>query len=278
MVPADDIRGSDRRTRWGRFGDRSLQRLDSPRFATGALAAAILVYAVLVLWLTRGASFTCEEITYVGQSDGFAPREILAPFGGHLIAVTRLMFEANLRIFGPEHLPLQLAVIALTATSAALLFALVRRNVGPLPALAAAVVVLFLGTTPEVINGWATMWVQATAAGLGALVALERGSRRGDLLACMLLVAAVASFSVGVAFAIGVGAWILASGDRRRLWIALVPLALFAAWWVWALQFDEGNQSAANALLSPVWALDSLAAGAAALTGVGVDLTAPQTR
>jgi hypothetical protein len=262
--------------RWRHLGDRLQERARSPRFAIAALAVAIFAYAVLVLWLTRGGSFTLEEITYVGESKGFGAREILAPYpGGHLIAITRLVFEANLRIFGPEHLPFQLIVIALTATTSALLFALVKSRVGPLPALAAAVVVLFLGTTPEVINGWAMMWVQATAAGLGAFVALGRGSRRADLLACALLLLAIASFSVGVAFAIAAAISILVDRDRRRLWIALVPLALFAVWWIWALQFDEGFQSAENALLSPVWALDSLAAATAALTGVGVDLTAP---
>ena len=165
--------GADRRLRWRRLGDRLQERASSPHFALAALAVAIFAYAVLVLWLTRGASFTLEEITYVGESKGFDAREILMPYpGGHLIAVTRLIFEANLRVFGPEHLPFQLIVIALAATTSALLFALVRRRVGPFPALAAAVVVLFLGTTPEVIHGWATMWVQATAAGLAALVAL----------------------------------------------------------------------------------------------------------
>lgn len=255
-----------------------LKRLESPRFAIGALAFAIIAYAALVLWLTRGASFALEEITYVGESKGIDAQEMLMPYqGGHLIAVTRLLFEVNLRIFGPEHLPFQLVVIALTATTSALVFALVRTRVGSAPALAAAVLLLFLGTTPEVIHGWATMWVQSTAAGLGALVALERDSRRGDLLACALLSLAVASFSVGVAFAIGAAAFILANRDRRRLWIPLVPLALYAVWWIWAQQFDEGMQSIANVLLAPVWALDSLAAGTAALTGVGVDLTTNQS-
>ena len=77
----------------------------------------------------------------------------------------------------------------------------------------------------------------------------EPRRRRARLRALIL---AIASFSVGVAFAIGVGASLLATaGDRRRLWIPLIPLALFAVWWIWALQFDEGNQSLANALLSP---------------------------
>jgi len=107
--------------RWQALGDRLQERARSPRFAIAALAVAIFAYAVLVLWLTRGGSFTLEEITYVGESKGFGAREILAPYpGGHLIAITRLFFEANLRIFGPEHLPFQLIVIVLTATTSAL--------------------------------------------------------------------------------------------------------------------------------------------------------------
>jgi hypothetical protein len=263
-----------RSSRPRRLADRALELVESPRFAARALAVAIVIYAALVLWLTRGASFTFEEITYVGGAKGFDLREILMPYnGGHLIAVTRLLFEVNLRIFGPEQLPFQLVVIALTATTSALVFALMRPRVGPLPALAAAVVLLFMGTTPEVIHGWATMWVQATAAGLGGLLALERRSRNWDVVACVLFALAIASFSVGVALALAAVAFLFTAGERRRLWVPLVPLALYVVWWAWAQQFDAGNQSFANLLIVPVWTLDSLAAGAAALTGVGVDLT-----
>jgi hypothetical protein len=257
-----------------RFADRAPELVESPRFAGRALAVAIVIYAALVLWLTRGASFTFEEITYVGQAKGFDLREILMPYnGGHLIAVTHLLFEVNLRIFGPEQLPFELVVIALTAITSAFVFALMRPRVGPLPALAAAIVLLFLGTTPEVIHGWATMWVQATAAGLGGLLALERRTRNWDVVACVLFALAIASFSVGVALALAAVVFLLTAGERRRLWVPLVPLALYVVWWAWAQQFDAGNQSFANLLIVPVWTLDSLAAGAAALTGVGVDLT-----
>ncbi len=258
-----------------RLTDRLLVPASSERFARIALAASTLVYAVLILWLTRGASFTYEEITYFATSREFGLGAILEPYesGGHLIAVTRLLFDTSLRVFGAEHLPFQLVVIALAATTSWLLFAIVKRRVGPLPALAAAVIVLFLGTTPEVIHGWTTMWLQACAAGLGALLALDRRSRPADVAASLLLVIAVFSFSIGVAFAIAAAALILARGDRARLWVAIVPLGLFAAWWVWALKFDGGGQSAVNALLTPTWAADSLAAACASLSGLGIDLT-----
>ncbi|MGB2851201.1 MAG: hypothetical protein WBC01_05985, partial [Solirubrobacterales bacterium] len=59
----------------------------------------------------------------------------------------------------------------------------------------------------------------------------------------------------------------------RRLWVAAVPLALYAAWWLWALKFDQGFATAENVLLTPSYAADSLAAAVAALTGLGIDLT-----
>jgi len=262
-------------TRSRALSDRLLEPVFAERFARIALGAATAIYAVLVLWLTRGATFTFEELIYFGTNTGLDPGDILRPYdsGGHLIAVTRLLFDAGLRVFGADQLPFQLAVIVLSATTSWLLFVLIKRRVGPLLALAAAVLILFLGTTPEVIHGWTTMWVQATAAGLGALVALDNNSRRADIVAAVLLVVAILSFSVGVAFAICAGVMIVARGERRRLWVAVVPLVLFAAWWLWAQKYGGGGQSAENILLAPTWAADSFAAACAALSGLGVDLT-----
>ncbi len=253
--------------------ERVLEPGGSERFARWALAGAVVTYAAFGLWLTRGASFTLDELSYLGASDGFAAGTIAEPFGGHLTAVTRLFFEASLRLFGPAHLPFQILVIVLTAAAATAVFVLVKRRIGPLAALAPAIMLLFLGSTPEVLQGSATMWVQASAAGLAAFVALDEDSRVGDVLASVLLLAAILSFEVGVAFAIGAGAWVLADRDWRRLWIALIPLALYGGWWLWALKFDVERATLDNVLLIPAYSADSLAAASAALTGLGVDLS-----
>ncbi len=169
-------------------------------------------------------------------------------------------------------------MIALAAGVAVLLFALIKRRVGPLAALALAILVLFLGLTPEVLLGRTMMWSQATAAGLAAFLALDLRSRRGDALACLLLIVAVLSFEVGTAFVIGAGAWILAERGSRRIWRSLIiPLGLYAAWWVWALQFDQTYTIWANLLLTPAWTADSLAAAAAVLTGLGFDFSGGST-
>ena len=148
-----------------------------------------------------------------------------------------------------------------------------KRRVGLSAALAPAIVILFLGSTPEVLNGWTTMVGEGKRCRPGRVPCVYARSRRGDVLACVLLIAAVSAFSVGVAFAIGAAAWIVAERGGRRIWVAIVPLALYGAWWIWALKFDQGFQTGSNALLTPAWAVDSLAAGAAVIGGVGVDLT-----
>ena len=254
--------------------DWALESKRAERASRWVLGVAVLVYAAVALWLTRGASFVGDELSLFGESDGFAPSSLAEPFGGHLMAVTRGFYEASLRLFGPDHLPIQLLTIAFAAMSAVLLYALIRRRIGPVAALAPAVVVLFLGSTPEVLQGSATMWTQATAAGLAAFLGLDRRSRGGDVFACVMLIVAVLSFEVGIAFAIGAGVWILAEPDRRsRIWVVLLPLAIYGTWWLWALQFDEGLATFSNVFLIPSWAADSFASAVAAMTGLGIDLT-----
>jgi hypothetical protein len=247
----------------------------SEALAPWTLAGAVVLYVALALYLARGASFTADELVYFGESVGLSPRALFDPLAGHLTAVNRLIFELNLRLFGPEHLPFQLVTIAGPAASSALLFILLRRWVGPLVALAAALVVLFFGTVPSSLQGNAMMWSHATAFGLAGLLAYGHPRPWARLLACAMLVLAVLSLEIGLAFALGIAAWAIAEGRLRRLWIAAVPIAVYAAWWLWALQFDEGVLTASNVLLVPAFTVELLASAAASLAGVGIDLTEP---
>lgn len=256
-----------------------IARLDDPaaaeRFARWVLGLAVALYSALALWLTRGATFAYDEIIYFAGSRGFAPDQILEPnFGGHLTATTNVIYEASLRIFGASHLPIQLATTAGVVATAVLLFLLLRRWVGPLAALAAALAILFFGSAPT-LWGSMIMWTHVTAFGLAALLAFDHGGRRGNAIACAMLVLAVLTLEAGLAFAVGIGAWALADRERRReLWVAAIPLAVYAGWWVWALQFDpESIATPSNLLLLPQSVADSLAAAAGGLLGLTVDIT-----
>jgi hypothetical protein len=120
--------------------------------------------------------------------------------------------------------------------------------------------------------------VLSVAAGLGALLALEHGTRRGDATACALLVLSLATFSIGLAFLVGIAISILARSERwRRAWVFVLPLGLYAAWWLWATDTGDAGEGAqlANALLIPNYIADSLAAVMGALAGLNYDFSNP---
>jgi hypothetical protein len=66
------------------------------------------------------------------------------------------------------------------------------------------------------------------------MLALERRDRRGDLTALILLVISLGSHPLGISFAaIGAVMIVLSSRDGwRRLWVIVIPGALFAVWWL----------------------------------------------
>jgi len=257
--------------------DRLLLRLDAiaesrraPRAATLILAVASAIYVALVVVLSWNAAFTFDDLTWLVESDGFAPRGILDPHYGHLVATTRFVYSAMLATIGPHEMAIRLVMATANVAAAWFMFALARRRIGAVAALAPALLLLFLGATPELLLPSFASFGQAAAFGLAALLVLDRGGRRSDALACALLVLSVASLEIGLAFAAAAAVTILARDDRlRRLWIVLVPAVLFTAWWLWARQFDESLASSSNLLLIPAYAADSAAAATSALAGLG---------
>jgi hypothetical protein len=79
------------------------------------------------------------------------------------------------------------------------------------------------------------------AAGLGMLLALNRGTRRADVVAALLLAISLASFSYGPAFAAAAAVDILLRpGGARRLWVPIVPMV---AWGLWDLGWGDESQT-----------------------------------
>ena len=257
------------------------------RIARWALAVAIVVYALLALYVTRGSVPYYDGMAWLLRaSDGFSPSILLEPHNGHLIALTRVLYAGGLRVFGPEQVVFQVFQIVAVSASATLVFVLLRRRMDSLLALAPTLVFLLLGSTTVLVDPNVAVFAQSTALGLGALLALDRGDRIGDAIACLLLLLGVLAFSLGVPFALGAAFMIaFTEGSLRRAWIVAVPLACYAAWVIWAQKFDAGGLefggggpetgSLINLLLAPNFALDSIAAALAGAFGLGRDLIGP---
>lgn len=199
------------------------------------LATAMAAYAALAMYLTRGVRLFVDGVGLFLLNRGLDPDVLLAPLNGHLVLMERSVYAAGLALFGPDFVAFRLVETAGALLAVGVLYVYVRRRIGSLAALPLALLVLFLGSAWEVTIAPDVMTnVYSAAAGLGALLALDRRDRRGDLGACLLLAASIACWTLGLAFAVTAAVRIaLERGRRRQLWVVVVPLAVYAAWLVW---------------------------------------------
>lgn len=253
-----------------------------------AVAIGLIVHA------TNGQGFAIDELYYYGRvalkegalihyAHPFSPEYLLAPFNGHLALGGRFVYETVFATVG-AHYTVFVVINALgICAGAGLLFVFARRQVGDVAALAPALLVLFFGIAREQFLwplDFNSSW--ALAAGLAAILCLQREDRRADLVACLLLTVSAAMIEVGLAFIVGAALLIALDRDRlRRAWIVAVPVVLYAAWWIWSARFDQGETELANIVDAPKTAFDSIAVSLGALTGTnspipasfGTDLT-----
>ena len=256
---------------------RRTRREPRDRGALIALGGAIALSAALILFETRDSALFNDEVTVYQQlAASFDAETVLAPRNGHLLAVATLLYELVFSVFGLEYWVLRVIDVIGLAVLAVVLFAYLRRRLDPWLALAPVVVVLFLGASWETLL-WpfsVATFVFALAAGIGALLMVERRTRRGDLAACALLVLGLACHSITLPFVIGIAVMLLwRRRHRGRAWVFLVPLFLYAVWWIWALKFESTSAlDAVNVWLIPAYAAEALAAVLASVTGLGATI------
>ncbi len=237
------------------------------------------VAAAVILDAGSRASFSGDELYYFGRQaaaahppidyDSLSVEYLLAPHNSHLQLGGKLVYEALFAIFGGDYTPFRVFELLAVLVVVALFFELARVRIGDPAALLLAILLCFLGAAWE-----ALIWpfdlhtVCALAAGLGGLLALERGGRRADPVVCLLLVLSTAFVELGIAFVAGVTVSILIGPERwRRIWIVAVPVVLFGAWYVWARRFEItpiGLEAAGDV---PGAVFDSLRAVLMSLTG-----------
>ena len=235
------------------------------------LAAAAAAAAILIVWLGRDTTFTWDELAWIMEYPGISLGDALEPHNGHLVATSRVVYAGLIEVFGPGYVPFRLLSLFAVLLLAATFYVYARPRVGRWLALAPALVLLVFGTAAShVLQGNGFTVVLPLACGLGALIFLRRETRSGDIIATLLLVAAVATYTVGLAFVVGV-AVMLALASPRRLWVPAVPAVLYAVWWVWSLSTgpDSADQmTISNLLVLPAWGFQALQNVGSALTGL----------
>jgi hypothetical protein len=239
--------------------------LDAPgreqRLGLLLLAGAMASAVAFLFWLQRDLAFADDSFNWLTLSGIGSNKALIEPYGGHLIFVPLLIFKGGLATFGASYTGFGVIQVAMLLLLSGLLYEYGRRRVGPLLALPAAVIVLFLGSSWNVLTQpmLGIQFLCALVPGIAALLALERGDRKGDVAACALLVLATWGFEIGLAFVAGAMVGIALGPDRwRRAWVVAIPLLAYLVWRAWASQYPDTGLDLSNILWIPAYMVDSL--------------------
>lgn len=239
------------------------------------LAALMAAAGALTLWETRGQNIYADELTIFSSYRSFHPDVLLRPDGGHLIATSIVAYKTLWAIFGADsYLPIRLLHAVLSLISAGLVYALARKRIGDYGALAPTALALLLGSAGEITaTAFGALAYMGIIFGLAAMLAAERGDRRGDVIACVCLIAGLCSYSIVLAFMAGVAVQIFARGEptrRRTAWVVWVPAALYVVYRLYALHYggSESNVTLQNIGSMPTAVLTQFAVATAGISGL----------
>ena len=248
--------------------------LRRPGLAGWLFAAGVVGSGVLLLTWLSDTTFLRDEWSFLLHRRGSSPDVFLEPNYEHIAISLVAAYKALVGLFGMDSaLPFQVMATVTFLASVVLMFIYVRRRVGPWLALAAALPILVLGAaSDDLLWPFQTGFFGSMTAGLGALLALERRDRAGDVLACVLLVVSISFSSLGLPFALGIAVDVAWGADRaRRAYVVALPLAFYAIWWLgWGHEADSHASFDTLATL-PSYVLDGLGAGIASWLGISVD-------
>jgi hypothetical protein len=216
---------------------------------------------VFVMLTGRGNGFFYDDWSWI-ELRRTGVHSILASYNQHLVMIPIAAYQFLLGTVGLAHYWLYRSLAALAHVACAVaVFAFARRRIGLL-ALPLAAVVVFLGSGWEyVLEPFNFGLTASLALGIAALIALDRDDRRGELIACCVLVLGLLFSELVMLFAVGIAAE-LSWRDRglRRAWIWAVPLVLYGLWWL-AYYDAVGAHHSVSLVPSFVASMASSAAG-----------------
>lgn len=223
--------------------------------------------AVVLVIQTRGTTFWADEWNWILTRRGGGIATFLDPHNEHLSLVPVTIYKILFATVGLRHYwPYRAVLIVLDLACAFLVFAYARSRIGAYFALLASALILFFGPGwQDILWPFQIAWLSAIAAGIGALLALDRRDRIGDVAACLLLGVSLASAGPGLAVAAGLVVDVALRRRWRDLWIVAIPIAFYGLWWI---GYQQTSFSAHALLLLPTFVFDAAAGALSALAGL----------
>jgi hypothetical protein len=193
-----------------------------------------VVFASLT-YLTSYKNFFYDEWDFVTKDRPWDVNLLLLSHNGHWLTIPILVWKLLFISIGiGSHVPYEAVLLVAHVAAVLLLFALVRRRSGDLPAFAAALTLLVLGAGATDIT-WAFQiaFVGSVVFGLLAMLLLDgaKGFSKRMYAASGSLLLSLMCSGVGLAFLAAVGTELLLARGRRRLLVGLVlPIVAFGIW------------------------------------------------
>ena len=242
------------------------------------LLVALVVGLPLLLWLGRGMTFFSDEWAFIETRALGDPATWLPPHNEHWSTLPVIVYRLLVETIGLRtYVPYLAVVVALHGLVVALTFFAIRRSSGPLAAIAVAILLLLYGSGFENLYwGFQTGFVGATAAGIAALLALDRRDARGRWGVAVLLTIGLATAGVALAFCVAVAIESVVARRLRTMLVALaIPAAIYAAWFVTFGRFGvrSGTAIGPSALVDvPSAVITGFSNAAGAISGLGPTL------
>jgi hypothetical protein len=225
---------------------------------------------VLLMHAGRDTTFYLDDWPVILNRRDWSWFNLLRPHVDHLQFFPMLVLKGMFEVVGLHDYWVYRALLAvLNILTGVLLFLYARKRIGPWPSIAlAACLVLMAPSWFNLLYAFQINFVGGMAAGLGALLMLDRRTRRADIAACVLLVVAIGCNGVALPFMAGIGVEILLREDRwRRIWIPLVPAALFLVWRLVYGEYLNTQTKWQTAQEVPRWFMDGVDDATAAIVG-----------
>lgn len=235
------------------------------RAAIAGFLVAALVAGRLLLHLGRGLTFFYDEWDWIFDRRSGSVEPFLEDHNGHLSLLPMVTYRLLFAVVGlRSYLPYRLVVIAVHVACAAAVFVYCRRRVGPPVALAASVVVLFLGSAwQDLLWPFQLGFLGSVLFGVLALHFLDEQAGRRDLLVALCLLLSIASSGIGVPVLLAVTAELVLRRAWRRQAVVIGPPAL--AYGLWSLAYGASQVDRSNVSRVPRYVFDAAAGAAAGL-------------
>ncbi len=255
------------------LGQRALAFVES--HAIWVLAMLMSIEAGVLLYMGRGLTFFFDDWDFVTHDFGGGIHSLLVAHVGNPVVFPVLVYKALFHVVGLNHYAVyRLVVIALHLLATGLIFTLASHRIANAPALLATALILFLGAAWEdILWAFQISYMLSIVGGLAAWLFMERVGRRGDIAAMGCLIVSIGSSGIGVAIMVGVAVELLWRREgRRRIWVVVVPAALYGLWY---LHYGESEVTKNSLIAAPGFFTDLIAAAFGGLIGRGLEWGRP---